>query len=203
MAKNIVILLHGVGSSGDDLQGLAQFWLQEIPGVIAVAPNGPDDFAMGAGYQWFSINGVTEQTRPARIQAARGAFDATLQAIFDRYQVTPAQDNIILAGFSQGAIMALDMLVTNRLPLAGVVAFSGRLASPLPYQPAAHAALLLVHGQQDTVIPWSESDKAAQQLSALGVTVETLYEPGVPHTISASGVRQATAFITQRVNART
>ncbi|MBP2170257.1 phospholipase/carboxylesterase [Erwinia toletana] len=202
MAKDIVILLHGVGSRGDDLRGVAQLWSQDIPGVIVATPNGPQQFDMGVGYQWFSVNGVTDQSRPARILAARNAFDATLQGILAQHQLSASEDNIMLAGFSQGAIMALDMLVSNRLPLAGVVAFSGRLASPVPYQPADNAALLLVHGQDDPVIGWHESEKAAQQLSALGVAVESAFEAGVPHTITASGARKAAEFIARRFSRR-
>ena len=196
MSKKIVILLHGVGSNGADLQGLGDFWANSFPGLICIAPDAPFPCDMGSGYQWFSVSGVTEQNRPARVAEARAAFDATLQAIFEEQGIT-SEDDVILTGFSQGSIMSLDALVRAALPLTGVIAFSGRLASPAPFHPVAGTQLLLIHGQNDQVIPWTESQKAEQQLSADGVNVTSFYEPGVPHTISAEGVARATAFIQQ------
>ncbi|WP_435953932.1 alpha/beta hydrolase [Dryocola sp. BD626] len=197
--KKLVIFLHGVGSSGADLAGLGLYFQQVMPEVIFASPNGTSRFdGGGEGYQWFSVMGVTEETRPARIVEARAAFNETLDAIFRQHDVTPGKDKVILLGFSQGSIMALDALVTARFPMAGVAAFSGRLSSPRPYQPAAGTAALLVHGMDDQVIPWSESESAAAALTEAGVEVETLFEPGVVHTISAEGVAKAMEFIIRR-----
>ena len=197
MSKKIVILLHGVGSNGADLRGLGDFWEAAMPDVTFVSPDAPHRCDMGSGYQWFSVNGVTDENRASLIAEARESFDATLQKILRENQVT-AGDQLILVGFSQGSIMSLDALVRNALPLAGVVAFSGRLASPEPFHPAAGVAALLIHGQSDPVIPWTESQHAQQVLEGLGVEVTAVFEPGVPHTISAEGVTLAADFIQQR-----
>ncbi len=196
--KKLVIFLHGVGSSGADLEGLGLYLNQVMPEVIFASPDGTSRFdGGGEGYQWFSVQGVTEQSRPARVVEARAAFDATLEGIFAQHAIIPGKDQVILLGFSQGSIMALDALVTARYPLAGVAAFSGRLSSPEPYHPAPDSAVLLVHGMADQVIPWTESEAAAA-LTEMGCEVETLFEPGVVHTISAEGVAKALAFIVQR-----
>jgi len=84
--------------------------------------------------------------------------------------------------------------------LHGVVAFSGRLASPGPYHPAVSAAALLIHGKADPVTPWEESERAATSLAEAGVAVSTPFEPGVSHTLSTNGVQRAAAFIAQRFN---
>lgn len=196
--KKLIVMLHGVGSSGADLEGLGLFFQQVMPEVLFASPNGSEPFdGGGEAYQWFSL-AVTEQNRPQRIVEARAAFDAQLRAIFEQHDVVPGKDQVILLGFSQGAIMALDALVTARFPLAGVVAFSGRLASPKPYQLAADASALLIHGMADQVIPWAESEAAAAALTEAGAEVETLFEPGVVHTISADGVSQAMGYIAER-----
>lgn len=200
MTKKLVVLLHGVGSSGDDFRHLIHFWQQSLPGVTIVAPNGTGRFDMGGpGFQWFSVNGVTESNRAGRIVQARSAFDAHLRAIFAEHAFDPASDKLILAGFSQGGIMALDALVSNRLPLAGVVAFSARLSSPEPFTPAQNVDALIIHGKADPVIPWHEGESAAARLTALGVNVESLFEAGIPHTLSQEGVQKAQQFIQQRL----
>lgn len=196
MRKNLVILFHGVGSNGADMQSVARYLAPGLPDVTFSTPDGTAPFEGGGpGYQWFSIQGVTPDNRAQRIIAARAAFDKTIQGILQQYNVTPGEDNLILGGFSQGAIMALDVLVSGRLPLSGVVSLSGRLASPLPDTPLPEQSALLVHGKADPVIPWQESTRAEERLVGAGVTVSHFFEEGIPHTITAAGLHHMQAFI--------
>jgi len=89
--------------------------------------------------------------------------------------------------------------VSGRWPVAGMVAFSGRLSSPQPFTPALNTPVLLVHGMADGVIPVQESESAEQRLRALGVQVSSQFEPGIGHTISAQGAQKAVAFIAARL----
>ncbi|WP_455814266.1 alpha/beta hydrolase [Pseudomonas graminis] len=195
MSKGLVILLHGVGSSGDDLAGLGDHWATTLPGVSFASPNAPYHFEHGAGWQWFSLAGITPENRPARVAAARAAFDQTIQAILDQHQMSDSLDKVFLVGFSQGSIMALDALVSGRWPVAGIVAFSGRLSSPQPFTPALNTPVLVLHGMADGVIPVQEGQSAEQRLRDLGVQVTSQFEPGVGHTISAQGAARAAEFI--------
>jgi len=198
--KKLIILLHGVGSSGADLEGLGYFFQQVMPEIEFASPDGSAAFDGGSeGYQWFSLAGITETLRAERIVAARADFDAIINNILKQHDIVAGRDKVILLGFSQGSIMALDALVTARFPLAGVVAFSGRLSSPKPYQPSANIPVLLVHGMADPVIPWAESESAAAALITAGSSdVETLFEPDVVHTISGDGIARAMAFVTEQ-----
>ncbi|KAB7896503.1 phospholipase [Rouxiella sp. S1S-2] len=195
MTKKIVILLHGVGSSGDDLLPLAQSWAEVLPDTVFVSPNAPMRFDQGFGHQWFSISGVTVDNRSQRVEAARPNFDAVIRGILEQNAIDPVKDKVILVGFSQGSIMALDALVNDRFPLAAVVAFSGRLASVEPFTPSHTTKVLLIHGKFDQVIPWTESQSAEQRLNAVGVDVQLSLEEGTPHTISPAGARIAARFI--------
>ncbi len=196
MTKQVVILLHGVGSNGDDLSTLGDFWKPVLPDTLFLSPNAPFKFDQAAvGYQWFSLIGVTNENRAQRIVEARRSFDNTIHELFSEHGINPKEDKIVFVGFSQGSIMSLDALVTGRYPLSGVVAFSGRLSSPLPYQQGEQLPVLLIHGKSDPVIPWSESHKAAQQLNELNFSVEESYEPNTVHTISSEGAMLAVQFI--------
>lgn len=197
MAKALVIFLHGVGSNGDDLAPLGHHWATLLPDVIFAAPNAPERFTAGFGWQWFSLTDVTPENRPGRVRAARAAFDATLNAIVAQHGFADRWQDVVLVGFSQGSIMALDALASGRYPLAGVVAFSGRLAVEGQLTPQAHVPALLIHGQADEVIPWQESESAATRLRAAGVPVDARFEPATGHTISGPGAMHAAAFIGQ------
>ncbi|MGY0615989.1 alpha/beta hydrolase [Vibrio sp. FJH11] len=198
MSKQVVILLHGVGSNGKDLSALGDFWKPALPDTVFLSPNAPFHFDQGGGgFQWFSLTGVTTENRPQRIYEARKRFDETISRVCVEQDINPDRDKIVFVGFSQGSIMSLDALVSGRYPLAGIVAFSGRLSSPLPYENRYDTPVLLIHGKSDPVIPWSESEKAKEQLTDLGFTVEARYEDHTQHTISPEGAMAASEFIQQ------
>ncbi|PLR30481.1 alpha/beta hydrolase [Chimaeribacter arupi] len=198
MADSLVIFLHGVGSRGSDLSVLATFWQSRLPGARFTGPDAPFPFDGGGnGFQWFSLNGVTPENRPARIQAAREAFDSTLARLIAQHNMADRLDRVALVGFSQGSIMALDAVLRGRWPVAAVVAFSGRLASPPPYQPGQNSRVMLLHGTADAVIPYQESEKANQALLAAGVDSQLLIEPGLGHTLSEEGATRAGAFLVE------
>jgi len=197
MAKALVIFLHGVGSNGDDLAPIGRHWAALLPDVVFASPDAPAAFDGGFGYQWFSLAGVTPENRPGRVRAARAAFDANLSNIISQHGFAERWHEVVLVGFSQGSIMALDALASGRYPLAGVVAFSGRLAFDGELTPQPHLPAMLIHGHADEVIPWQESESAAARLKQAAVPVETLFEPATGHTISAQGALHAAAFIGQ------
>src|SRR6218665_3813406 len=173
LATNLlVILLHGVGSNGADLAPLGQAWSAALPGAVFASPNAPERSSFGSGYQWFSVAGVTEENRPGRIRDARAAFDAEIGGIIEKQGFAGKLDRVVLVGFSQGTIMALDAVASGRWPVAGVVGFSGRLAAPEPLPPSVKPPVLLIHGAADPVIAAAETTKAAAVLQAHGLSVE-------------------------------
>lgn len=198
MTARLIILLHGVGSHGDDLMHLGDIWREMLRGVALAIPDAPFPFDGGAGRQWFSIAGVTAANRGDRVAAARPAFDRILREELERHGLADAPEQVALAGFSQGGIMALDALASGRWPVAGVVAFSARLATPEPLAPPAGSAALLVHGEDDRIIPAAESASAAERLRRAGVETELFVEAGLDHTIATEGVLRATDFLARR-----
>lgn len=186
----LVLLLHGVGSNGADMRPLSQYFAQSLPGAVFLAPDGAQPFDGGGnGRQWFSVAGVTEANRPARVEAARAALDA----LIDGAKAQAKASHVILIGFSQGSIMALDALARGKV--AEVVAFAGRLAFTGTPTPQPQARALLIGGTADQVIPHRLSTEAGDRLSAAGVATKVVILPGVPHTITAEGIAAAQAFL--------
>jgi len=191
----LVVLLHGVGSNGRDMLDLAEAWRPSLPNVSFVAPDGPFAFDQGPGRQWFSIAGVVPENRPARIAAARSAFDEVLSSELDRCGFGDRLDRVVLVGFSQGSMMVLDAIASGRWPVAAAVSISGRLASPTPYSPSVATKILLLHGSADPVVPSGETTRAEEVLRAEGLDVTSRIFPGLGHTVSAEGATIARGFI--------
>ncbi|HEY9211732.1 MAG TPA: dienelactone hydrolase family protein [Ancylobacter sp.] len=194
--KFLVIFLHGVGSRGTDLEVLGNLWRAKLSDASFAAPDAPFAFDQGGpGRQWFSVRGVTEASRPQRVLDAREAFDQTVAKLVEANGLSSHLERVALVGFSQGSIMALDAVASGRWPVAAVVAFAGRLASPEPLAPFIGTRVLLVHGGADPVIPALESVTAQTRLERAGVEVERHILPGLGHTISQDGASIARDYL--------
>jgi phospholipase/carboxylesterase len=179
-ARQLVLLFHGVGASPEGFEALAPALARDDRWVVAV--RSPFACDLGAGWQWFSVQGVTEANRPARVAEAMPHFAAAVQAWQARTGLDAGQT--VLAGFSQGAIMALESTQCGTPLAARVVAMSGRFAAP-PRQAPAGLAWRFIHGVQDAVIPATFSTEAAAQLRAFGADARADILPGLGHGIDA------------------
>jgi len=190
---DLVVLLHGVGASGADLAPLGELWARRLPGVAFAAPDAPQPFDQAAmGRQWFSVLGVTPANRPARVTAAAPAFDAVIDAAIATAGTTAART--VVAGFSQGTIMALDAVARGRR-FAGVLGMSGRMATA-PIVPLDGLPIRLVHGEGDDVIPIAESQSALERLTAAGAKVDFVRIPRDGHGIGPGAASAGLAFLT-------
>ncbi len=201
-ARQLVVLLHGVGADGQDLIDLAAAWAPALPDAAFVAPDGPAPCDMAPhGRQWFSLADRSPARMAAGIAAAAPRLDAFLDAELARLALPDAA--MPLMGFSQGAMMALFVGLRRRLPPAAILAYSGALlaAADLPGGAAARPPVLLVHGAADEVVPVGASRLAEAALRAAGVPVEALYVPGLAHGIEARGLAAGAALLGRTLRA--
>ncbi len=107
----------------------------------------------------------------------------------------------MLFGFSQGTMMALQVGLRRRAPLAGIVGFSGMLLHPerLAGEIASRPPVLLVHGDQDPMVPFASLAAAAEALAGAGVEVRTHVSRGTGHGIAPDGLGLALGFIRERL----
>ncbi len=166
-----VIFLHGVGSTGAAMRLLADALTLGVP---VHCPDGSEPFDMGPGRQWFSVKGVTEDNRPARVAVAMASVSRTIEGFGD------PRDSLLI-GFSQGSIMALH-LVAAGLPAAGVFALSGRLAGPIAARPD-WPPITLLHGSVDPVMPPAIARATETWLKAAGAKPELQIFNGLGHNI--------------------
>jgi len=166
-ASQLFLLFHGVGASAAGLVPLGQRLAQAFPQAAVVSVPSPFESDLGAGRQWFSVRGVTEDNRVERIAAAMPLFERTVHQWQRRFEVDTAATTLV--GFSQGAIMSLESARTGKALAGRVVSIAGRFAT-LP-EAAPHCAVHFIHGQDDAVIPARYAVDAAERLAALGADV--------------------------------
>jgi phospholipase/carboxylesterase len=200
--KLIVFLLHGYGADGNDLIDLAPGWSEAVPEALFIAPHAPLPCEAGPyGRQWFSLQDRSPARLLAGIEAARPGLDRAIAAECAAAGLPEAA--VVLMGFSQGAMMALDTGLRRAVPPAAILAFSGRLIAEerLAAEMQGRPEVLLVHGEADEVVPVGASRSAEAVLRANRVPVEAHYVPRLGHGIDDSGLSLA-GLVLQRAAAR-
>ncbi|MFT5182449.1 MAG: phospholipase/carboxylesterase [Alphaproteobacteria bacterium] len=195
-AKQLVILLHGVGADGDDLIGLAPVLSQVLPDAEFLAPNAPERCDMApVGYQWFSLQDRSPGPIEAGVRAAAPLVDRFIDDNCAARGITP--DRVALFGFSQGCMMSLFVGLRRPTPLAAILGFSGALVAPekLAAEIVSRPPVLLVHGEEDPVVPHQMFIAAQTGLEAAGVDVQTVSRPGLGHGIDEEGIRAGAALL--------
>ncbi len=191
-AEQLIVLLHGIGADGHDLIDLAVPWTKGLPQAVFLAPHAPNPYdSAPQGRQWFSVLDRTPSVLRAGAQRAAIPLLATVDAELARLGLGP--DAVALAGFSQGAMMALHAGLGRRPAPRAVLAYSGAWIPPERVETAT--PVLLVHGEADEVVPWQRSLAAERALRLLGVPVETLWEPRLGHAIDDAGLALGGLFL--------
>ncbi len=202
-----VIWLHGLGADGYDFVPVVKE-LESLgaPAARYVFPHAPmmpvtinNGFVMRA---WYDIRTADLAHREDE-QTIRGSQKAVEALIEREVQRGIPRARIVLAGFSQGAAIALQTGLRQADPLAGLIALSGYL--PLADKLAAerHAAsaavpLLMAHGTDDPVVPIARAIHSRDLLTSLGYAV-SWHEYPMPHSICAEEIEAIAAFLRQRL----
>lgn len=164
-AVQLFVLLHGVGGCPDNLEPFGLALRQAFPGSVVLIPEGFQAFdGGGSGRQWFSVRGVSEENRPERVAQALPALNDYIRAAQRRFKIKAG--HTALAGFSQGAIMALEAVQADEHLAGRVMAFSGRYAS-MPNKAPQYTTIHLLHGADDSVMPVNHAMAAQHRLAQL------------------------------------
>ncbi|MEZ5926365.1 MAG: dienelactone hydrolase family protein [Hyphomicrobiaceae bacterium] len=202
--RQLVVLLHGFGASGDDLIGLAEAWRDILPDAAFIAPHAPEGmpFADLAGRQWFALQSFTPDELWRGVRRAGPLLDALIDQELAR--VGLSSSDLALVGFSQGTMMALHVGVRRRIAPAAIVGFSGIIAGPehLGEEIQSRPPILLVHGDQDEVIPAKALALTRDSLAAAQVVVEWHIRPGLGHGIDPVGLAMGGGFLRQAFGVR-
>jgi phospholipase/carboxylesterase len=202
-ARSLVVFLHGYGADGADLLGLADVLAEHLPETAFVAPDASERCAGGGfGYQWFPIprfDGSSEAEAERGLTASVNDLNAFLDDRLADEGLT--DDRLALVGFSQGAMMSLHVAPRRAVEVAAVVAISGRLLKPerLAAEARVKPPVLLIHGDQDPVVPFDEMARAGDALVAAGFQTFGHVMQGTGHGIAPDGLGVTLQFLSERL----
>lgn len=197
MNRPVIVALHGVGSTAGQMAA-ALAPLGAMAEVVAL--DGPEPFAGGSeGRQWFSIAGVTEANRPQRVMQALPPLIALLDGIAAEHGV--ARDDLVLLGFSQGAIMTIAA-VAQGLHKGRAICIAGRLVAPLLAASGTPGSILLVHDANDPVMPIDLCQQAEGALSSAGHDVTAVRTEGLGHSIGPATLAAIAEWLAATADAR-
>jgi phospholipase/carboxylesterase len=200
-ARQLVIILHGYGADGNDLIEIAKVWQPLLPDAAFVAPHAPEPCEQAPTMrQWFALTFRDPDERWVGVNKARPVLERFIDAELARLDL-PASA-LALVGFSQGTMMALHVGLRRAVPPAAIVGYSGLLVLPpdgdldtVAAEISVRPPVLLVHGQQDDVIPAQALFQATDVLAALGVPTQWHMSAGVGHSIDPEGLRHGGEFL--------
>ncbi len=196
--KQIIIMLHGVGSNGRDLISLAPMLSRYVPDAVFISPDAPFACDMvpagySDSYQWFSL-----QTREpsAMLSGVKNVFPLVEEFIekqLERYNL-PA-NKLALLGFSQGTMTSLYVAPRLKYKIAGVLGYSGALLSDNNEEDLHKMPIHLIHGQADDVVPAQAWESAKNTLISNGYAFSGHTTAGLTHSIDQEGINSGGEFL--------
>lgn len=185
-ARAALLLVHGRGATAESILPLGR---EAVAGgdrhrVAVLAPQ-------AAGHTWYpqSFLAPLAENEPG-LSSGLGVLDELVEQLDDH---GPGVERVVIAGFSQGACLAAELVARRPRHYGGLAAFTGGLIGP-PGTPRRYPGSLgsvpvfLGAGDPDPHVPWKRVEETAEVLERMGAAVTVRRYPDLPHTINRDEV---------------
>jgi len=194
--KNAVILLHGYGGDGNDISSLIWNWKRFLPETIFLCPNGHEVCPINPhGFQWFDL----EKDDPSYILEETIKSEKKLNFFINeiKTEFNLNSSEICLSGFSQGCMMSINLGLIAEEKFNCIVGFSGKIIDKenISKRIKSKTKMLLIHGDQDVVVPPNSLLEAKDFLIRNKVNVETKMIVNCGHHIPIEASSHALNYI--------
>ena len=210
----VVVLCHGYGAPGTDLVSISAEYFSEktqpTPSVVFIFPAAPLEIEPGFdGRAWWPIDVQRLQDMiqtgeshhladviPERLELCRGMIDEIISTAMDRWSLPGKR--ILIGGFSQGAMLATDVMLQSKNELGGLIAWSGTLINQAAWRQLASKrppfSVIQTHGFWDPILPFSGAVDLRELLRSAGHSVDFQSFQGY-HTIPPSAINTFRTFV--------
>lgn len=189
-ASKLVILLHGLGSNGEDMISIAPYIRRAFPSYFFVAPNGIEEFDMGNfGFQWFSLKNRDPKIVISMAQEAYIKINNLINEIQNHYGFD--NKDTILIGFSQGAMVSLYITLMQIRPFFLTALLNGRMIEGLIKKDEIknfNTSFAIIHGKEDDVISYDEANKIEEFLDSANIKSSKKIIDNLKHSIDLRSI---------------
>tara|TARA_Y100001970_G_C14061528_1_gene764445 strand:+ start:27 stop:680 length:654 start_codon:yes stop_codon:yes gene_type:complete len=182
--KNAIILLHGYGGDGNDISAITLNWKRFLPETIFFCPNGHEICQINpTGFQWFDLNKNDQNYILKESIIAEKKLNDFINEIKLEYKLSNSK--ICISGFSQGCMMSINLGLTSEESFNCIVGFSGKILDKenISKRIKSRTKMLLIHGDQDLVVPPNNLLEAKDFLIRNKVNIETKMIENCGHNI--------------------
>ncbi len=203
-----IIWLHGLGADGHDFESIVpELKLKKEPHIHFIFPNAPiQAVTINGGMEmrsWYDIL-AADLDREVAIDDIYQSATAVTQLIEQEIERGVKAENILLAGFSQGGVIALHAGLRFPQKLAGIIALSTYLPTTEQLKSERNinndnTAIFMAHGSMDPVVAVQSAKIAFTQLKELSYPI-SWHEYPMQHSLCLEEITDIAAFINQRLN---
>ncbi|MFK8010661.1 MAG: alpha/beta hydrolase [Marinicellaceae bacterium] len=204
--KIVIIWMHGLGADGNDFAPVVpEFNIKDLP-IKFIFPHAPmipvtinGGMTMRAWYDILAMD-INRHIDEEGINASEKLIHEIIE---EQVQLGFSYDHIILAGFSQGAAMSLQVSSRFQHKLAGIIALSGYL--PFPEQTDKNSAnistpIFMGHGTQDPVVPFELGKASKDKLISSGYQVDWHQYP-IQHGVCMEELEDIKQWLIKKIKA--
>ena len=172
--SNAVILLHGYGGDGNDISSVTLNWKRFLPKTIFLCPDGHEVCPINPnGFQWFDLYNDDPMHIIEETIKAEKKLNFFINEIKSEYNLSNSK--ICISGFSQGCMMSINLVLATEESFNCIVGFSGKIIDKedISKRIKSKTKMLLIHGDEDVVVPPSSLLEAKDFLIRHKVNIET------------------------------
>ena len=194
--NSLVVLLHGIGADAFDLIPLAKYWALTLKKTKFYSLHAPYTYRLAPfGKQWFDLED-RDQTRILKeIELVKPMIITFLKKKLKDYNLQ--YKDLILVGFSQGTMVALNLTLTMKEEVRGVLGYSGGviLTKSGKIEIISKPNICLVHGKNDEVVPKKMMETTKIILKDNNIDVDTHLIENLGHSIDQNGLEIGQNFL--------
>ena len=194
--KQVIVLCHGYGGSGQDISILAINWQRFLPDAVFLCPNAPEACTINPqGYQWFDLTSENEEIIFEKSLEAEKKLNIFLDQVLDNFQLLP--NNLALVGFSQGCMMIIQIALKKKDQINCLIGYSGKIINQdhLSNNIISKPKIFLMHGEKDPIVLASHLLEAKEYLKYHGLKIKTKLFKDCDHRIPLEGSSLGLGFL--------
>ena len=198
---NAVILCHGYGGDGKDISILANYWRAHLPNTIFICPDAPEKCAVSpTGFQWFDLMDQTPEQILAKSLTAESKLNKLIDEVKEENNLKASE--IIIGGFSQGCMLALQTGIKRNEKINSIIGYSGRIIDTdhLSKNINSRPNVILMHGDIDQVVTIDSFLEAKEFFEKNDYEIETKIFKNCEHRIPTEGSSLGLQFIKKHFN---